>query len=390
MENLTYILLFLAVAALGLLTAVLSGQQQLKRTLTSFLSQKPAKQENAGVSETVLREMQQLQNQIAEQNKTIEDKTTELTRLKESEEAVADANVKMAELYMELEDSNTLLEDTNRELQELNEQLKETQDQLVVAEKMAALGQLVAGVAHEINTPVGVSVTAASHIEKTSNELSEMLASGQIKRSLMTKSIENLAESSKLILSNLHRAAELIQSFKKVAVEQGQSDIVSFNLHSHLSEVLLSLSPEFRKTSIRYEINGDSALILKSIPGSISQIVINFVMNSLRHAYPDLMVDGMLSIEFQQLPNNRISLTYRDNGQGIAEDILPRIFDPFFTTKRGDGGSGLGLHIVYNIITQQLKGSVKCSSVLGQGTRFDLELPVSLEQEVRTPQTLNA
>lgn len=372
-----YVLAILILVCLALLVAVLAGQTGLKKSLASQ-SARPA-EPSSGVSETVLREMQQQQAALSDAQARLRESESELNRLRESEQAVADANVKMAELYMELEDKTTELEDRHNELLELNLRLQETQEQLVVSEKMAALGQLVAGVAHEINTPVGVSVTAASHIEKTCKELKEMVDSGQIKRSVMMRMTDNLTESSDLILRNLHRAADLIQSFKKIAVEQGQNDVVRFKLDEFLHEVMTSLTPEFRKTAIRQEINGPTGLEMQSIPSALSQIVINFVMNSLKHGFADLQADGLMSLNYELIGGGRVRITYRDTGKGIPEEILPRIFDPFFTTKRGEGGSGLGLHIVYNIVTQQLKGSIKCESEVGKGTAFIIEIPLTLE-----------
>jgi signal transduction histidine kinase len=371
------ILLILVLAAVGLSAAGLQAQQGLKKQL-ELLSRQPAA--DSTPSEDASHNLKQLQADLTAAQDQIREQAAELKKLRESEQAVADANVKMTELYMELEDKTTELEDRNAELQALNQQLNETREQLVQSEKMAALGQLVAGVAHEINTPIGVSVTAASHIEKTCKELTEMVESGQIKRSVMVRLTENLRESSQLILHNLHRASDLIQSFKKVAVEQGQSDVVRFRLDEFLQEVMTSLSPEFRKTALTYEVQGPSGLEMVSVPSALSQIVINFVMNSLKHGFTDHSQPGQMKLSYELIGGGRIRLTYSDTGKGIPEDVLPRIWDPFFTTKRGEGGSGLGLHIVYNIVTQQLRGTIRCESQLGQGTTFILEMPVILHE----------
>ena len=371
------VLLILVLAAVGLSAAGLLAQQGLKKQL-EVLGRQPA----AGSTppEGASHNLRQHQVELTAAQDQIREQAAELKKLRESEQAVADANVKMAELYMELEDKTTELEDRNAELQSLNQQLNETQEQLVLSEKMAALGQLVAGVAHEINTPIGVSVTAASHIEKTCKELTEMVESGQIKRSVMVRLTENLGESSQLILHNLHRAADLIQSFKKVAVEQGQSDVVRFRLDEFLQEVMTSLTPEFRKTAITYEVQGPSGLEMASVPSALSQIVINFVMNSLKHGFADHTQPGQMKLTYELIGGGRMRLTYSDTGKGIPEDVLPRIWDPFFTTKRGEGGSGLGLHIVYNIVTQQLRGTIRCESQLGHGTTFIIEIPVNLNE----------
>ncbi len=371
------ILIILVLAAVGLSAVVYQGQQTLKKQLDALIQQ-PAP--SASLPESVARDLQRLQAELSETQAQNRDLSAQLSKLRESEQAVADANVKMAELYMELEDKTTELEDRNTELLALNQQLHDAQEQLVQSEKMAALGQLVAGVAHEINTPIGVSVTAASHIEKTCKELKDMVESGQIKRSVMMRLTENLSESSQLILNNLHRAAELIQSFKKVAVEQGQSDIVRFRLDEFLHEVMTSLTPEFRKTALTYEITGPTGLELSSIPSALSQIIINFVMNSLKHGFPDHSQPGQMILKYELIGGGRVRLTYRDTGQGIPPDILPRIWDPFFTTKRGEGGSGLGLHIVYNIVTQQLQGTIRCESEPGQGTAFIIEIPANVHE----------
>ncbi len=240
---------------------------------------------------------------------------------------------------------------------------------------MAALGGLVAGVAHEINTPVGVGVTAASLLEDKTKSFREIYSSGQMKRSDLEKYLDTAEQSSQMLLRNLQRAAELIQSFKQVAVDQSSEERREFRVKHYLEEILLSLRPQLKKTQHTISINGDETLTLDSYPGVFSQIVTNLVMNSLVHAYePDEA--GQLTFEFEQV-KNRLAFEYADDGRGIAKENLSKIFDPFFTTKRGQGGSGLGLHIIYNLVTQKLGGTIRCESEVGKGTRFVIELPVT-------------
>gem|GEM_PF-2293755 len=256
--------------------------------------------------------------------------------------------------------------------------LKAAQNQLVEAEKMAALGGLVAGVAHEINTPVGVGVTAASLLEDKTTAFRTIYQGGQMKRSDLEKYLDTAGQSSTMILNNLNRAAELIQSFKQVAVDQSSEERREFPLKTYLEEILLSLHPKLKKTQLTTQINGDDSLTLDSYPGAFSQIVTNLVMNSLLHAYePD--DQGQIAFDFRQ-SGSRLTFEYNDNGKGIPTENLSKIFEPFFTTKRTQGGSGLGLHIIYNLVTQRLGGTIRCESKIGSGTRFIIEMPTSNSQ----------
>jgi len=270
--------------------------------------------------------------------------------------------------------SHQVRERTAQLSQALND-LKAAQNQLVEAEKMAALGGLVAGVAHEINTPVGVGVTAASLLEDKTTAFRSIYQSGQMKRADLEKYLNTAGQSSSMILNNLNRAAELIQSFKQVAVDQSSEERREFPVKTYLEEILLSLRPKLKQTQLTIQINGDDSLTLDSYPGAFSQIVTNLVMNSLLHAYePD--DQGQLSFDFRQ-SGSRLIFEYNDDGKGIPTENLSKIFEPFFTTKRTQGGSGLGLHIIYNLVTQRLGGTIRCESKIGSGTRFIIEMPIS-------------
>ncbi|MDM8531024.1 ATP-binding protein [Anaerolineales bacterium HSG25] len=253
------------------------------------------------------------------------------------------------------------------------ENLQSTQSQLVESEKMAALGSLVAGVAHEINTPVGIGVSMASLLQHETSKVVNMVKTGKIKVSVLKEYLQTAQESSRLILNNLNRAAELVQSFKQVAVDQTSLECRDFLVCAYIEEILLSLRHVMKRTQHNVTVEGDRQLILNSFPGSFSQVVSNLVINSLHHAYED---DDMGNIQFTVVQEQDwVTIIYQDDGVGITPENLEKIFEPFFTTARSQGGSGLGLHIVYNLVTQTLGGKIACESEIGRGTKFTLELP---------------
>lgn len=283
-----------------------------------------------------------------------------------------------AQLYGELERKVELrtqdLSRANEELKLTLETLKHAQKQLVESEKMASLGGLVAGIAHEINTPVGIGVTAASHLEDETKHLVLLYRQGQMKKADLEQYLSVSEQSSRMILNNLERAAELIQSFKQVAVDQSSETRRRFNVKIYLEEILTSLSPELKKTQVTCEVDCADNIEIEGFPGVFSQIVTNLVMNALKHAYDDNS-RGVISIGARQV-GDQLEIELADDGKGILAEDLGKIFDPFFTTKRNSGGSGLGLHIVYNLVTQTLNGTIKCRSQPGHGTTFDIRWPV--------------
>ncbi len=263
-----------------------------------------------------------------------------------------------------------------QELAKLNADLKSAQHQLVETEKMAALGGLVAGVAHEINTPVGVAVTAASTFAEEMTLLSTAYQKDEMTRTDFEEFLKVGHQSTRLILSNLERAAKLVQSFKQVAVDQSSQDRRTFALQAYLEEILLSLKPKLKRSKHKIEINCDENLKLNSYPGPLAQVVTNLVVNSLQHGY-EPQEQGHLFFDIK-VNNGRFIFKYSDDGRGIPPENLGKIFDPFFTTQRGDEGSGLGLHIIYNLITQRLGGAIRCESKVGVGTTFIIELPLAV------------
>lgn len=298
----------------------------------------------------------------------------DVTERKAAEAALQQAN---EGLELRVQERTAQLKSSNTELQQTVTALRDAQDQLVESEKMASLGGLVAGVAHEINTPIGVGVTAASHLEDAITGIRERYDAGEMKRSDLEKFLEINAQSTKIVLSNLRRASDLIRSFKQVAVDQSSEEARTIKLHDYINEVLTSLRPQLKKTSHRIEFDCDDALAMDTYPGALSQIVTNFVMNSILHAFePD--DEGHIRISVAN-GGDSVSLRYSDDGKGMGEEQIARIYEPFFTTKRGSGGSGLGMHIVYNLITRTLGGRIDCTSEPGNGTRFDVTLPLYSE-----------
>ncbi|MEW6519134.1 MAG: PAS domain S-box protein [Thermodesulfobacteriota bacterium] len=262
----------------------------------------------------------------------------------------------------------------NSDLLNTLDQLQKTQAQLVQSEKMASLGGLVAGVAHEINTPVGIAYTAATHLDKETGEILELYRSGKMRRSDFEEYLGTCRESTTLLQANLRRAGELIRSFKQVAIDQSGEGKRTFKLHDYIQEILLSLRPILKKTGHEIAVIGAEDISLLSYPGAFSQIVTNLITNSLTHAY-DQDEAGRILLQFST-NGDALSFEYSDDGKGIAAENLPRIFEPFFTTSRKKGGNGLGLHIIYNIITQKLHGAISCRSEPGKGATFAITIPL--------------
>lgn len=252
-------------------------------------------------------------------------------------------------------------------------QQKEAERELVQSEKLASLGGLVAGIAHEVNTPLGVSVTAATYLEEKVGELTGLFAAGTLRRTNLESFLETARQSSSIITANLRKASNLVRSFKQVAVDQSSEEMRSFNLLDYADEVIRSLHPKLKRTSHKVEVEGDRDIRLNSYPGAISQILTNFIMNSLMHAYDEGDV-GTLKIAARRT-GNQVLLKYSDDGKGIPREVLGKIFDPFFTTRRGSGGSGLGMNIAYNLITQKLGGAITCESEPGHGITFNITIP---------------
>lgn len=246
---------------------------------------------------------------------------------------------------------------------------------LVQAEKLASLGSLVAGVAHEINTPIGVSLAAASHLVDQVSSFAAVVQRQQVRKTDLQSFMDNCSEASGIIFNNMERAAGLVRSFKQVAADQTSETRRSFDLHQTVGEILFNLRPSFKHRSVDLQAQVPEGIAMDGYPGALAQILSNLVLNSLIHGFDEDSV-GTIQVVASELPGSKnIQLCIQDNGKGIAPPILGRIFDPFFTTRRNQGGTGLGLHIVYNLVHNTLGGSIQVDSPTGQGTLFELQIP---------------
>ena len=250
--------------------------------------------------------------------------------------------------------------------------LRLTQESLLQAERLASLGSLVAGVAHEINTPVGIALTSASVLKDATDDMQAALAGDGLKKSVMLRYLATAAESSRLIMNNAYRAAHLIHSFKQIAVDQTSEARRPFVLMEYVEEIVTSLRPTLKTTRIALKFDGADDIVLDSYPGAFAQVITNLVLNCVEHAF-DPEQPGEIRIH-ARLDVDVVELELSDNGKGIAPELLERIFEPFFTTRRGQGGTGLGLNIVYNLVVKQFNGTISVRSTLGHGTCFTLRL----------------
>lgn len=252
--------------------------------------------------------------------------------------------------------------------------LRRTQASLLQAEKLASLGELVAGVAHEINTPLGIALTTATLVRDEAGEFRRMVAAGQLSRSRLTRFVDRVEEGTQLLFSNLTRAADLVHSFKQVAVDRVSDERRRFDMGTWLAELLRSLGPLLRKVGHEAQVECPPGLVVDTHPGALAQVVTNLVNNAVVHAY-EPGEPGPIRIRVAEAEAGWVRLEVGDQGRGIAEADLARIFDPFFTTARHRGSTGLGMPIVYNLVTSKLGGRIAVESRPGKGTLFRVELP---------------
>ncbi len=262
----------------------------------------------------------------------------------------------------------------NEELVRLNQELNLTQESLVRSEKMAVLAGLVAGVAHEINTPVGICVTLASHLDLLTKNLETSYGNDSLKRSELEEYLAECREVSHMLMLNTQRAAQLVANFKQVSTDQAGEVRRIFVLHEYIEEILTSLSARLKKSGHRISVECAPEITMDAYPGALAQILTNLILNSFNHAY-EPGVCGHIRIKVS-LKGASAVIKYKDDGKGIARDALKKIFDPFFTTNRQCGGTGLGLYIVYNLVTQLYGGTIQCKSRPGEGVEFIIELPL--------------
>jgi len=276
----------------------------------------------------------------------------------------------LAQLNAQLENR---VQERTRQLEKSMESLRLAQDHLVESAKMAALGQLVAGVSHEINTPIGIGVTAASFLHDYTTEISTLMQKQNLKKDELDHYLDSTRESAGIILANLERAANLVKSFKQVAVDQSDDEKREFKLRDYLTQIITSLESEFKQGKHQAEIVPGEEIMVTTSPGVIAQIMTNLLLNTINHAFRGRQ-GGTTTISCRR-EDDSIHIVVSDNGAGMPTEVLRHMFEPFFTTQRGAGSMGLGMHIVYNLVTQKLHGMISAKSEPGSGTTISIRIP---------------
>ncbi len=327
------------------------------------------------VSRGRILEFNQLASDMESMAAAIRERQSELEK---SEERLLQSLQNVQQLNLLLEHRVELrtidLERANRELSEAMETLKLAQGELVRSEKLASLGNLVGGVAHELNTPIGNGVMAVTTLHDQVRAFRREMASG-LRRSTLESFVGRVELGSEIAVRNLQRANELIASFKQVAVDQTSVQRRRFLLAEVIDEILMTMQPTLKRTPYRIERKIPGDLALDSYPGPLGQVLTNLLTNALTHGF-DGRSHGLIEIVAERLGDDQVALRVADDGAGIPAELFPRIFDPFVTSKLGRGGSGLGLHIVWNTVTVVLGGSITVDSKPGQGTQFRIILPL--------------
>jgi signal transduction histidine kinase len=282
------------------------------------------------------------------------------------------------ESQIKLAKNHRLLEQQNQQLSSTLKALKKTQQELIQKEKMASLGGLVAGIAHEINTPLGICVTGVSHLLEECKIFRAVFEDKQLTEAKLVDFLDDVDEVNKILTSNMQRASDLIHSFKQIAVDQSSNEIRHFNVKGYLDEIILSLRPRLKRTAHQLIINCNESISICSHAGALSQILSNLIINAITHAFEE-GTKGIITIDVSETKST-ILLVFSDDGLGLSKDDMKQLFDPFFTTKRGEGGSGLGTHLIFNLVTTSLKGKVKAASKLGEGLTYQIEFPKNLSE----------
>lgn len=368
--------LFIAVIALiGAFFVSVRLQRRFTKPIESLLSvvQKVTKEKSYSVRAPAaeIEELHMLGRAI---NNMLDRIEQQFNKVQQAEQEIRQLN---QGLEQKISERTLALKSSNQDLLNTLETLHQYQNQIVETEKMASLGQMVAGVAHEVNTPIGLGVTASTLMQDKLADIQAAFDEKKLTSSQLAKFMAESKENLGIIYRNLERAASLIRSFKQVAVDQSNENRRQFNMLQLMNEVLLSLRPNLKKTKHQVLLECDPTLEIDSKPGPVNQILINLIMNSLIHAF-DQIEQGEISIKVK-VEQSRCFVHYSDNGSGVPENIKKRIFDPFVTTKRGEGGSGLGMHLVYNLVTQALNGKISLESSLGHGVDIMFDFPVVIK-----------
>lgn len=327
-------------------------------------------------------ELQDANRKLDEQNLSLEQdvarKTASLSKIMlDLEQQKDELMLKQRELKQENENRSYIeseLRKRNKELADSNQHLNIAKDQLIESERMASLGGLVAGITHDVNTPLGVGVTAASFLQDKLNTLEKTIDDKKLTGKALSSFIDDAQQTSTLLLSNLNRASDLVASFKQVAVDQTSEAERDVELKSYIQEIIKSLAPNFKQTHYSIVAECPEDLVIRCAPGVLAQIFTNMIMNSLIHGF-EKGGQGNIHINVQKI-EEQLQIDYRDDGKGMSQEMLDKLFDAFFTTKRGKGGSGLGAHIMYNLVTQTLGGQIEASSKLGEGLTYKISFPI--------------
>ena len=313
------------------------------------------------------------QNLVLEQEvakKTSSLSTTMLEMNKQQRELIGQQEQLKAENIRRSQTEQTLTQ-TNKELKNSIQELSKAQERLLDAEKMAILGKLSAEISHEINTPIGVSITSTSYLSDLLSSLQEDINNQKLTKRSLDDFANNADQSLRLLLNNLNRASDLITSYKQVAVDQTSDKTRKINVAQYLNEIIQSLHPKLKKTKHTIKVNCSDNIDIYCHAGAISQIFTNLIINSIIHGF-DSIESGTITIN-AMLKGERLFLHYQDNGIGVPQDKLSQLFDPFYTTKSGDGGTGLGTHIINELVTDTLNGQIVAHSEAGQGLSYDIE-----------------
>jgi len=305
----------------------------------------------------------------------------DIIKLEEAENALINLN---GELEIKVYDRTAKLADSNKQLQQSLDDLTLAKDSLVQSEKMASLGQLVAGVAHEVNTPLGICVTSITALKEKVLDLTNAVETESLTKSKLTKTLNLLVEYQQIIERSLNKSVELIRGFKSVAVEQHTDPELDINLAQHVNDIVNTVKTMFKRKKYNIHLEVDDQLNMVTYPSAWNQILTNFLMNSHIHGFEG-RDEGDISIVFTE-SNGYLTLIYKDNGIGVDEEIKKRIFDPFITTKRGQGGSGLGMNIVFNLVSSKLGGAIKFIDEEEQGCTFQVKVPITYPKKGKVSQ----
>ncbi len=299
-----------------------------------------------------------------------------ITKLEQQSLILSGAMRQVSLVKKRYQDALALLQKKDKELKAIHKDHMEIRQQLIEKESMAALGSLVAGVAHEVNTPIGVAITSNSVAIDVCKGLKESYRADALSEEEIVQFFENIEESNQIVEQSLQRAAKLIRSFKRISVDQSCDDLIGINLYEYLKDIIRTFHNQFKNRPIEITLDCPQELMIETYPGALAQIMGNLLQNSLNYAFKDNK-KGTIEIYVEPPKKDKIKIVFADDGIGMDEDLRQHAFEPFVTMHRGQGGSGLGLNIVYNLITQKLNGNITLESSPGKGASFSFIIPVN-------------